>query len=100
VIQPVVVRRQGQGYQLIAGERRWRAAKMAGLERIPALLREATDGESLELALIENLLREDLNPMDEAEAYQKLLAEFEWSRRSWRSESAATAARSPTVFGS
>jgi ParB family chromosome partitioning protein len=80
VIQPVVVRRQGQGYQLIAGERRWRAAKMAGLERIPALLREATDGESLELALIENLLREDLNPMDEAEAYQKLLAEFEWTQ--------------------
>jgi len=80
VIQPVVVRRQGQGYQLIAGERRWRAAKIAGLERIPALLREATDGESLELALIENLLREDLNPMDEAEAYQKLLAEFEWTQ--------------------
>src|SRR5438105_2539174 len=79
VIQPVVVRRQGQGYQLIAGERRWRAAKLAGLERIPALLRDATDGESLELALIENLLREDLNPMDEAEAYQKLLAEFEWT---------------------
>ncbi|PYM84627.1 MAG: chromosome partitioning protein ParB [Candidatus Rokuibacteriota bacterium] len=80
LIQPVVVRRQGQGYQLIAGERRWRAAKLAGLERIPALLREATDGESLELALIENLLREDLNPMDEAEAYQKLLAEFEWTQ--------------------
>ena len=80
VIQPVVVRRQGQGYQLIAGERRWRAAKLAGLERIPALLRDATDGESLELALIENLLREDLNPMDEAEAYQKLLAEFEWTQ--------------------
>ncbi len=80
VIQPVVVRRQGHGYQLIAGERRWRAAKLAGLERIPALLREATDGESLELALIENLLREDLNPMDEAEAYQKLLAEFEWTQ--------------------
>ncbi len=80
VIQPVVVRRQGQGYQLIAGERRWRAAKIAGLERIPALLREATDGESLELALIENLLREDLNPIDEAEAYQKLLAEFEWTQ--------------------
>jgi ParB family transcriptional regulator, chromosome partitioning protein len=80
VIQPVVVRRLGQGYQLIAGERRWRAAKLAGLERIPALLREATDGESLELALIENLLREDLNPIDEAEAYQKLLAEFEWTQ--------------------
>jgi ParB family transcriptional regulator, chromosome partitioning protein len=80
VIQPVLVRRQGQNYQLIAGERRWRAAKLAGLERIPALLREATDGESLELALIENLLREDLNPIDEAEAYQRLLAEFEWTQ--------------------
>ncbi|MEK7446954.1 MAG: ParB/RepB/Spo0J family partition protein [candidate division NC10 bacterium] len=80
VIQPVVVRRAGQGYQLIVGERRWRAAKLAGLERIPAVVREATDAESLELALIENLLREDLNPIEEAEAYQKLLAQFAWTQ--------------------
>jgi ParB family chromosome partitioning protein len=80
VIQPVVVRAQGTGYQLIAGERRWRAAKLAGLEKVPALLREASDGESLEIALIENLLREDLNPMEEAEAYQRLLGEFSWTQ--------------------
>jgi len=80
VLQPVVVRRVGQGYQLIVGERRWRAAKLAGLARIPAIVREATDAQSLELALVENLLREDLNPMEEAEAYQRLLAEFEWTQ--------------------
>ncbi|SRR6266540_129173 len=80
LIQPVVVRRLASGYQLIAGERRWRAARQAGLERIPAIVREATDAESLELALIENLLREDLNPMEEAEAYRNLLAQFSWTQ--------------------
>ena len=80
LLQPVVVRRMGDGYQLIVGERRWRAAKMAGIERIPAIVREATDSESLELALVENLLREDLNPIEEAEAYQRLLAEFGWTQ--------------------
>ncbi|MBI4588793.1 MAG: ParB/RepB/Spo0J family partition protein [Candidatus Rokubacteria bacterium] len=80
ILQPVVVRRVGNGYQLIVGERRLRAAQMAGLERVPAVIREATDAETLELALVENLLREDLNPMEEAEAYQRLLAEFEWTQ--------------------
>jgi ParB family chromosome partitioning protein len=80
VIQPIVVRRHGPGYQLIAGERRWRAARQAGLTRIPAVVREATDAQSLEIALVENLLREDLNPMEEAEAYQKLLAQFGWTQ--------------------
>lgn len=80
MIQPVVVRRAGAGYQLIAGERRWRAARQAGLERIPAIIRDATDVETLELALVENLLREDLNPMEEAEAYQKLLSGFGWTQ--------------------
>ncbi len=80
MIQPVVVRRTGAGYQLVAGERRWRAARQAGMARIPALVRDVTDPESLELALIENLLREDLNPVDEAEAYQRLLAEFGWTQ--------------------
>ena len=80
VLQPVVVRRLGDGYQLIVGERRWRAAKLAGLARIPAIIREASDAQSLELALVENLLREDLNPMEEAEAYQRLLAEFGWTQ--------------------
>jgi ParB family chromosome partitioning protein len=80
LLQPVVVRRLGDSYQLIVGERRWRAARMAGLERVPAIVREATDAESLELALVENLLREDLNPIEEAEAYQRLLAEFGWTQ--------------------
>jgi len=81
VIQPIVVRRGLAGrWQLIAGERRWRAARQAGLERIPAVVREATDSESLELALVENLLREDLNPMEEAEAYQQILGEFGWTQ--------------------
>jgi ParB family chromosome partitioning protein len=80
VIQPVIVRRQGSGYQLVAGERRWRAARQVGLPRVPAIVREVTDAESLELALVENLLREDLNPMEEAEAYDKLLARFGWTQ--------------------
>jgi ParB family chromosome partitioning protein len=81
MLQPVVVRRgPGGRWELIAGERRWRAARQAGLERIPAVVREATDAESLELALVENLLREDLNPMEEAEAYQQVLTEFGWTQ--------------------
>jgi ParB family transcriptional regulator, chromosome partitioning protein len=80
VIQPVIVRRITGGYQLIAGERRWRAARAAGLTQIPAIVREATDAQALELALVENLLREDLNPMEEAEAYQRLIAEFSWTQ--------------------
>jgi len=80
VLQPVVVRRHGQQFQIVVGERRWRAAGMAGLSHIPAVVREATDAETLELALVENLLREDLNPMEEAEAYQRLLTEFAWTQ--------------------
>src|SRR5262252_10575933 len=80
VLQPVVVRRHGHQYQIVVGERRWRAAKMAGLSHIPAIVREATEAQSLELALVENLLREDLNPMEEAEAYQRLLTEFSWTQ--------------------
>src|SRR5215813_8031126 len=80
VLQPVVVRRYGQQYQIVVGERRWRAAQMAGLTHIPAIVREVSDAQSLELALVENLLREDLNPIEEAEAYQRLLAEFGWTQ--------------------
>ncbi len=80
VLQPVVVRRVGQSYELIVGERRWRAARLAGLSHVPAVVREASDAETLELALVENLLREDLNPMEEAEAYQRLLTDFSWTQ--------------------
>ncbi len=75
VVEPVLVRREGQRYRIIAGERRWRAAQRAGLKEIPALLREATDAEAFELALVENLQREDLNAIEEAEALQALIAE-------------------------
>jgi len=76
VIQPVLVRRDGQGYVLIAGERRWRAAQLAGLKEIPALVREVSEAEAFELALVENLQRADLNPIEEAEGYRRLIEEF------------------------
>ncbi len=76
VIQPIVVRPSGSGYELIAGERRIRAAKEAGLETIPALVRQATDEQLLELALVENIHRSDLNPIERAKAYQKYLHVF------------------------
>ncbi len=77
ILQPVLVRATGPGaYELIAGERRWRASKRAGLQVIPALVRTTDDAASLEQALVENLQREDLNPMDEAAAYQQLIEEF------------------------
>jgi ParB family transcriptional regulator, chromosome partitioning protein len=73
VVQPLLVRRKGARFELIAGERRWRAAQMAGLTRIPAVLRNVSDDKVLELALIENIQREDLNPIEEARAYRKLI---------------------------
>jgi ParB family chromosome partitioning protein len=77
VLQPVLVRATGGGaYELIAGERRWRAAKRAGLSLIPAIIRTVDDTLSLEQALVENIQREDLNPLDEAAAYQQLLEDF------------------------
>ncbi len=75
MIQPVIVRPKGTRYQLVAGERRWRAAQKARLHEIPALVRELTDREVMALALIENLQREDLNPVEEARAYQRLADE-------------------------
>ena len=80
VMQPVVVRpAEGGGYELIAGERRWRAARAAGLATIPALVRESDDRESLVLALVENVAREDLSPIEEARAYAVLMDEFSLS---------------------
>jgi ParB family chromosome partitioning protein len=77
VLQPVLVRpAEGASYELIAGERRWRAAKRAGLQTIPALVRTATDTASLEQAVVENLHRQDLNPLEEAAAFQQLIEDF------------------------
>jgi ParB family chromosome partitioning protein len=76
VLQPVLVRPVGDEFELVAGERRWRAAKRAGLQTIPAIVRDTTDDASLEQALVENLHREDLNALEEAAAYQQLLEDF------------------------
>jgi ParB family chromosome partitioning protein len=76
VLTPIVVRKGPGGYQIIAGERRVRAARLAGLTAIPAIVKDVTDGQALQLALVENLQREDLNPLESAEAYQRLIDEF------------------------
>ncbi|MHB9144012.1 MAG: ParB/RepB/Spo0J family partition protein [Symbiobacteriia bacterium] len=76
VVQPIVVRVKGEGYEIVAGERRWRASRLAGLKAIPAVIREFSETEVMEIALIENLQREDLNPLEEAEAYDRLIREF------------------------
>ena len=76
VIQPLVVRKENGGYEIVAGERRWRAAKIARLEKLPVVIRTATDRDVAELTLIENIQREDLDPIEEAEAYEKLSERF------------------------
>lgn len=76
VLQPILVQKKGNRYEIIAGERRWRAARKAGLTEIPAIVREYTDQETLELSLIENIQREDLNPIEEAKAFRRLVEEF------------------------
>jgi len=73
IVQPLLVRRQGDRYELIAGERRWRAARLAGLSRVPVVVKEVPDQDLLEIALIENIQRENLNPIEEAQAYRRLI---------------------------
>jgi ParB family transcriptional regulator, chromosome partitioning protein len=80
VIQPIIVRKSGSQYQLIAGERRWRAAQMAGYKTIPAVLQDVSEYRTLELALIENIQRQDLNPIEEAAAYASLMERFHLSQ--------------------
>ena len=80
VIQPIVVKKEGDYYLLVAGERRWRASKIAGLKTIPAIVRHLQDDALFQTALVENLQREDLNPMEEAEGYLRLKEEFHLSQ--------------------
>ena len=77
ILQPLLVQKKEDHYEIIAGERRWRAAKLAGLKEVPVMIREYTPLEVMEIALIENLQREDLNPIEEAQAYQRLIEEFQ-----------------------
>lgn len=77
VIQPIIVRNTDRGLEIIAGERRWRAAQKAGVNEVPVIVRQVNDQQSLELALIENLQREDLNPVEEARAYEMLISQYD-----------------------
>jgi len=81
VIQPIFLKRHVHGYEIVAGERRWRAAKMAGLTKIPAVIRDVSDDKKLEIALIENIQREDLNPIEEGQAYKLLMDQFEYTQQ-------------------
>jgi ParB family chromosome partitioning protein len=80
VLQPIVVRRRGEEYELVAGERRWRAATLAGLQEIPAVIKELTDADALQVALIENVQRQDLDPLEEAEAYLQLIRQYDMTQ--------------------
>ena len=80
VIQPLIVKKRDKYYEIIAGERRWRAAKMAGLKEIPVVIKDLSDQEIMEVALIENIQREDLNPIEEAQAYQRLIKEYNYKQ--------------------
>jgi ParB family chromosome partitioning protein len=77
VVEPILVRREGARYRIVAGERRWRAAQRAGLKEVPAVVREASERQAFELALVENLQREDLNAIEEAEAFEVLMTEYD-----------------------
>ncbi|MCC8066239.1 MAG: ParB/RepB/Spo0J family partition protein [Lachnospiraceae bacterium] len=95
IIQPLIVQDKGKYYEIIAGERRWRAAKLADVKEVPVIVRDFSDQQSMEISLIENIQREDLNPIEEAQAYQRLLEEFhlkqeEVAQRVSRSRTAVT----------
>lgn len=80
IVQPLIVRKLGSRYQIIAGERRWRAAQRAGLDKVPVLVRDIADEQVLEIALVENIQREELNPIEEASAYRRLVSELGYSQ--------------------
>lgn len=95
ILQPLIVKEDGAGYIIVAGERRWRAAKLAGLKEIPVMIMDLTDKQVLEISLIENIQRQDLNPIEEAVAYKKLITDFditqeELSKRLGKSRTAIT----------
>ncbi|MGE5509415.1 MAG: ParB/RepB/Spo0J family partition protein [Chitinophagales bacterium] len=94
IVQPLLVRPKGAGYELVAGERRWRAAKLAGLREVPVIVRSLDDAETMKVALVENLQREDLNPLEEAEAYARLIQDF----RMTQEEVSAAVGRSRPVI--
>ena len=77
MIQPLILKKNGRLYEIIAGERRWRAARLAGLKEVPAIIKDYSPQEIVEIALIENIQREDLNPIEEAQTYQRLIQEFQ-----------------------
>lgn len=93
ILQPLLVRKKGRYYELVAGERRWRAARMAGLKEVPVILRKYTIQDAAAISLIENIQREDLNPIEEAEAYRRLIEEFGLTQE----EAAARVSRSRTA---
>ena len=97
VLQPILVTEKGDHYEIIAGERRWRAAKLAGLNRIPAILKEYKEQDINELALIENIQREDLNPIEEAQAYRQLIEEYSLKQEDLAKRVSKSRRRSPTV---
>ncbi len=80
VIQPIIVKKSGDNWMIIAGERRWRASRVAGLKKIPAIVKDYSERELMEVSLIENIQREDLNPVEEAEAYEKLIEEYNFTQ--------------------
>ena len=94
VLQPLLVQKSGSFYEIIAGERRWRAAKAAGLKEVPAVLKEYSRQEAMEISLIENVQRADLNPIEEALAYQQLIREFDLTQE----EIAARVAKEPCCY--
>ena len=100
IIQPLLVRPRGGLFELVAGERRWRAAQLAGLTKVPAIVREIADDRLLELALIENIQRQELNPIEEANAYKRLIESLKLPKTMLRGASAAIGASSPITFAS
>jgi len=98
IIQPLLVRRLRDRFQLIAGERRWRAAQRAALQRVPAIVREVPDETALEMTLVENLQREDLNPIEQATAFSRLMRDFDMTQEQVADRTGKDRAKSQTRF--